>query len=106
MLIIVLAILLGDAFQRLMSISCQAGYTFEVPICSQMSNLGTFLLVSMLLLIASWGIFSSILPRFGKSELARKRELRIIIFLSLLILLIGIAIVGNYFVQRIDRMFF
>jgi len=103
LLLIVLAILLGDTFQRLMSINYHAEYTFEVPIGSQMNNLGTVCLVSMLLLIAGWGIFTNIVPEFGRNALTRKKELRTIIFLVVLVLLIGLAIVGNYFGQRIDR---
>jgi hypothetical protein len=102
-LLIALAIPLGDTFQRLMGINGLAEYTFEVPIVSQMSNLGTFCLVSMLLLIAGWGMLTSVLPEPGEGALTRMKELRIIIFLSLIILLAGMAIVGNYFAQRIDR---
>jgi hypothetical protein len=101
--LVVLAILLGDTFQRLMSINYHAEYAFEIPIGSQMSNLGTFCLVTMLLLIAGWGIFTNIVPEFGQNALNRKKELRTIILLVVVVLLIGLAIVGNYFVQRIDR---
>nr|MDO8097615.1 hypothetical protein [Candidatus Njordarchaeota archaeon] len=103
LLLVVLAIPLGDTFQRLMSINYHAEYTFEVPIGSQMSNLGTFCLVSMLLLIGGWGILTSLLPESGESALTKKKELRIIISSILVILLIGMAIAGNYFAQRVER---
>jgi len=103
LLLIVLSILLIDTFQRLMDINCHAEYTFEVPICSQMSNLGTFCLVSILLLIVGWGVLTNILPEFGEHAKIKGRELRIIIFLIVLLLVIGMAIVGGYFAQRIDR---
>jgi hypothetical protein len=103
LLLIVLAIPLGYTFQRLMNMNGLAEYTFEVPIVSQMSNLGTFCLVSMILLIAGWGILTSVLPKPGEGALTGMKELRIIIFISLIILLVGMAIVGGYFAQRIDR---
>ena len=103
LLLIVLAILLIDTLQRLMGINCHAEYTFEVTICSQMSNLGTFCLVLMLLLIGSWGVLLNILPSFGESAKISIKQLRIIILLIILILVIGMAIVGGYFAQRIDQ---
>jgi len=103
LLLIVLAILLIDTFQRLMGINCHAEYTFEVPICSQMSNLGTFCLVSILLLIAGWGLLTNFLPKFGEHAKSRENELRIITFLIIILLVIGMAIVGGYFAQRFDR---
>jgi hypothetical protein len=102
-LVILLALFLGDTFQRLMSINYHAEYTFEIPIGSEMSNIGTFCLVTILLLIAYWGIFTSILPEFKENEVTQVKKLRIIVFLIIIVLLIGIVIVGNYFVQRIDR---
>jgi len=102
-LLIVLAFLFIDTFQCLMGINCHAEYTFEIPVCTQMSNLGTVCLTSVLLLIASWGLVASILPKFGENTKINVKKLRIIIFLVILVLLIGMAIVGNYFAQRIDR---
>lgn len=103
LLLIVLALLFIDTFQWLMGINCHAEYTFEVPLCSQMSNLGTFCFVSVLILTASWGLLTNILPEFGKNAKTKMKKWRIIIFLIILVLLIGMAIVGNYFAQRIDR---
>jgi hypothetical protein len=105
LLFIALAIPLGDTFQRLMKINYTAEYTVEVPIGSQMSSIGTFCLVSTLLLVGGYGILVNFLPETGESALARRRELRIIISLILLILLIGMAIVGVYFAQKVDRWF-
>jgi flagellar basal body-associated protein FliL len=105
LLLIALAIPLGDTFQHLMSMNYRAEYTFEVPIGSLMSSLGTFCLVSMLLLVGGWGILANILPEYREDESARMKELRIIILLVLLVLLIGLVIVGAYFAQRIDRWF-
>ena len=103
LLLIVLAILLIDTLQRLMGINCHAEYTFEVIICSQISNLGTFCLVLMLLLIGSWGILINSHPNFGEHAKIDRKQLRIIILLIIIILVIGMAIVGGYFAQRIDR---
>lgn len=66
-LLIALAIPLGETFQRLMAMNYRAEYTFEVPIGTQMSNLGTFCLVTMLLIAAGWGILTSLLPEFGEN---------------------------------------
>jgi len=103
LLLIVLAFLFMDTFQRLMGINCHAEYTFEISVCSQMSNLGTICLTSMLLLIASWGIIVNILPKFEETTKIKVKKVQIIIFLVILLLLIGMALVGNYFMQRIDR---
>jgi membrane protease YdiL (CAAX protease family) len=103
LLLISLSIPLGITFQRLMSINYHAEYTFEIPIGSQMSNLGAFCLVSTLLLLGGWGILTNILPKIGEGASTRKKELRLIVLSVLIILLIGMAIVGNYFAQRVDR---
>jgi heme/copper-type cytochrome/quinol oxidase subunit 2 len=103
MLVIALAIPLGQTAQRLMRINYTAEYTVEIPIGSLMTSIGTFCLVSMLLLIGGWGIIASILPETGETALAEKRQLEIIILVVLLVLLIGMAIVGVYFGQKADR---
>lgn len=103
LLLIVLAILLIDTLQRLMGINCSAADTFEIPICSQMSNLATFCLVTMLLLIGGWGIIINILPEFGEHARINAKQTRLIILLIILILMIGMLIAGSYFVQTIDR---
>ena len=103
LLLIALSVPLGITFQRLMSINFHAEYTFEVPIGSQMSDLGTFCLVSMLLLLGSWGILTNILPESVGGAFTRKRELRVIVLSIIVILLIGIAVSGNYFAQRVER---
>jgi len=103
LLLIVLSIPLGIIFERLMSINYHAEYTFEIPIGTQMGNLGAFSLVSMLLLVGSWGILTNILPEFGEGAFTRKKELRVIVLSIIVILLIGIAISGSYFAQRIER---
>jgi len=103
LILIILAFLFIDIFKRLMGINCHAEYTFEIPLCSQMNNLGTFCLVSILLLIASWNIIMIIIPKFGENAMINARKFRIVIFLVILLLLIGMALVGNYFAQRMDR---
>jgi hypothetical protein len=106
LLLIAISVPLGIIFQRLMSINYHAEYTFEVTIGSQMSDLGAFCLVSLLILLGSWGILSSILPRIGEQVSARKKELRVIVLSIAVILLVGIAIAGNYFLQKADRWIF
>ena len=101
-LLIVLAIPLGDSFQQLMNINSQAGYWSNVPITNLMSNLGTFCLVSVLFLIGGWGLFRDTLAEFGVHTVAKFKEAQIIVLLLVLFLLIGMGIVGNYFAQRID----
>jgi hypothetical protein len=106
LLLIALSFPLAVTFQRLMSINYHAEYTFEVLIGSQMSDLGTFCLVSMLLMLGSWGMLSIILTKIGGSASARKRELQVIVLFVLVILLIGIVIAGSYFGQKVDRWIF
>lgn len=102
LLLIPLAILLGDTVQRILGMIHSARYAFDVSISSVMTNLGTFFLVSILLLIAGWGLLTAILPNPGVgTSPARMKELQTIVLLTLLILLIGVAIIGNYFAQRI-----
>ena len=103
MLIIVLAIPLGETVQSLMRMNYTAEYSVEIPIGSIMGSIGAFCLVSMLLLIGGWGILANTLPETGENALARKRELEIVILVMLLVLLIGMAIVGVYFGQKADR---
>ena len=103
LLLIALSVPLGVTFQRLMSINYHAEYTFEVPIGSQMNDLGAFCLVSSLLLLGSWGILTNILPKIGEGAFTRRKEVRLIVLLVLMILLIGMAIAGSYFAQKVDR---
>jgi peptidoglycan/LPS O-acetylase OafA/YrhL len=85
-----------------MSTVYHAGYAVDPSIFNLMSTFGTFCLVLMLFLISGWGVFTSILPRLREDQFSSIKELRAIVILVLLILLIGMAIVGNYIVQRVS----
>jgi hypothetical protein len=102
LLLIALTIPLGISFHQLMNINTQAGYWFNAPITDFMNNLGTFCLVSVLLLIGGWGLLTNALATFGVHSFASSKEVKIIIVLLILVLMVVMGIVGNYFVQRID----
>jgi len=102
-ILIVLAVLFVNTLQQIMGKNCYAEYTIEFNSCNQMRTLGTFCFVSMLLLFASWGLINLILPKFGEDAMKKSKSIRIVFIVILVLLLIGMVIVGNYFLHRIDR---